>query len=72
MTTEVQNFDRTTSSGLAKPTAASLNRQKQPVINVPTSTTTNPNIMKKSLAKMTAAFKPKPLVATDSGVDALK
>lgn len=52
------------SSDLAKPTAASLNKQKAPVINGGA----NPNIVKKTLAKMTAAFKPyKPIVVQGSG-----
>lgn len=52
------------SSDLSKPTAASLNKQKVPVINGGT----NPNIVKKTLAKMTAAFKPyKPIVVQGSG-----
>ena len=52
-----QNLD------LSKPTAASLHKQKAPVINGGA----NPNIVKKTLAKMTAAFKPnKPVVAQSS------
>lgn len=50
------------SSALSKPTTATLNKQKVPVVN-----STNPSIVKKTLAKMTAAFKQTKPIVVQSG-----
>ncbi len=61
-----KNEAKTSGSDLAKPTAASLNKQKQTVLGGPGAAGMNPSIVKKTLAKMTAAFKPnRPVVVLD-------